>query len=98
MGKLIVPRPVSLLTLLALLLATPKPVHAYVDPGAGSMLWQLAAAAAIGSLFYVRRVFTWMRQRLRLRSMRTIASLVRPARVTINDDALDSRHESAGAD
>ena len=94
MGKLIVPRPVSLLTLLALLLATPKPVHAYVDPGAGSMLWQLAAAAAIGSLFYVRRVFTWIRQRLRLRSTRNTS----PARVTINDDALDGQPKFAGAD
>jgi len=97
MGKLIVPRPVSLLTLLALLLATPKPVHAYVDPGAGTMLWQLAAAAAIGSLFYVRRVFTWMRQRLRLRSTRN-TSPARPARVTINDDALDGQPKFSGAD
>jgi hypothetical protein len=95
MGKLIVPRTVSLLTLLALLLATPKPVHAYVDPGGGAMLWQLAGAAAIGSLFYVCRVLTWMRQRLRLRSLRTTAS---PARVTINDDALDGQPKFAGAD
>jgi hypothetical protein len=98
MGRLIVPRPVSLLPLLALLLATPKPVHAYVDPGSGSMLWQLAAAAAIGSLFYVRRVFTWMRERLGLPSTSTTASPVRPALVTVNDDALDGQPKSAGAD
>ena len=98
MRKLIVPPQVYLLTLLALLLATPKPAQAYVDPGSGSMLWQLAAAAVIGSLFYVRRVFTWLRVRLESRSTRTAASPVRPARVTINDDASDGQPESAGSD
>jgi len=34
------------------------------------MLWQVAAAAVIGSLFYVRRVFTWVRDRFALRSAR----------------------------
>jgi hypothetical protein len=29
--------------------------HAYVDPGSGAMIWQIAAAAVIGSMFYVRR-------------------------------------------
>jgi K+-sensing histidine kinase KdpD len=33
--------------------------HAYVDPGTGSMLWQMAAAAVIGSLFYVKRILIW---------------------------------------
>ena len=87
MKKLIVPPQIFLLTLLALLLATPKPAQAYVDPGTSSMLWQLAAAAVIGSLFYVRRVFTWLRDRLESRRTRTTAFPVRPARVTINDDA-----------
>jgi hypothetical protein len=60
-GKIIVLRAGFPLTLAALLLATPRPAHAYVDPGSGAMLWQLAAAAVIGSLFYVRRVFVWVR-------------------------------------
>jgi hypothetical protein len=55
------------LVLLAILLATPKPAHAYVDPGSGAMLWQIAAAGVIGSLFYVRRAFTWVRDHMGLR-------------------------------
>ena len=39
--------------LLAIILATPKPAHAYVDPGGGAMLWQIAAAGVIGSLWQV---------------------------------------------
>jgi hypothetical protein len=68
--KVISPQSTFLLTLTALLLATPKPAQAYVDPGSGAMLWQVAAAAVIGSLFYVRRVFTWVRDHLAFRSTR----------------------------
>ena len=77
-----------LLTVSALLLATPKPAHAYVDPGTGAMLWQVAAAAVIGSLFYVRRIFTWVRDRLGLRSARMAELPVRADRVTVDGDAL----------
>ena len=52
----------------AILLGMPKPAAAYVDPGSGTMLWQMAAAAVIGSLFYVRRGFTWVRERLGLKT------------------------------
>ena len=31
------------------------------------MLWQVAVAAMIGSLFYVRRVFRWLQDHLSLR-------------------------------
>jgi hypothetical protein len=31
------------------------------------MLWQVAAAGVIGSLFYVRKIFTWLRDRVGLR-------------------------------
>jgi hypothetical protein len=90
MGKLIVPRPVSLLPLLALLLATPKPAQAYVDPGTGAMLWQLTAAAVIGSLFYVRRVFTWLRDRLAFRATSiTAATVGDPVRGTLDGDPLE---------
>jgi hypothetical protein len=51
-----------------LLLALPRPAHAYVDPGSGAMLWQLAAAAVVGSMFYVRRFVGWIRKAVGLRS------------------------------
>jgi hypothetical protein len=44
------------ITALLLLLATPRMALAYVDPGSGAMIWQVAAGLAVGSLFYVRRV------------------------------------------
>jgi hypothetical protein len=44
------------ITALLLLLATPRMAFAYVDPGSGAMLWQVAAGLAVGSLFYVRRL------------------------------------------
>ncbi len=43
------------ITALLLLLATPRMALAYVDPGSGAMIWQVAAGLAVGSLFYVRR-------------------------------------------
>ena len=68
MNKSILPRAYGLLTIAMLLMATPKPAHAYVDPGSGAMLWQILVAAVIGSLFYVRRVFTWVREHVGFRS------------------------------
>lgn len=32
----------------------PKPVHAYLDPGTGSYILQIAAAALFGALFFIR--------------------------------------------
>jgi hypothetical protein len=34
--------------------------HAYIDPGTGSMLWQLLFAAGVGTLFYVWKAIAWM--------------------------------------
>src|SRR4051794_5862018 len=45
-------------------MALPQMAHAYVDPGTGAMLWQVGAATAIGALFYVKRLATWLRNRL----------------------------------
>jgi hypothetical protein len=53
-----------------ILMAVPRPASAYVDPGSGAMLWQVAAAAVIGSLFYVKRAVAWIKQRFGLRSGR----------------------------
>ena len=39
---------------LALLGASTSAAHAYVDPGTGTMLLQLAGAAVAGALFYLR--------------------------------------------
>jgi uncharacterized membrane protein len=43
-----------LLTLLLLFFLFEEPVYAYVDPGAGSLLWQIVVAGFVGVLFYVR--------------------------------------------
>jgi hypothetical protein len=39
------------------------------------MLWQMAAAGIIGSLFYVRRIAIWLRRRLKSRSARAMGYL-----------------------
>ena len=68
MGKGLFARLMSLLSLVLILLAVPQKASAYVDPGSGAMLWQMAAAAVIGLLFYVKRIFIWVKSRLGLRS------------------------------
>lgn len=50
----------SLFSLFLALMAVPQVASASVDPGTGSMLWQMAAAAVIGSLFYVKRMLPWV--------------------------------------
>lgn len=66
----------SALSLLLVLLATPKMAHAYVDPGSGAMLWQIAAAAAIGSLFYVKRAVAWLTAVISPRTGSAVAGFV----------------------
>ncbi|MBP7832393.1 MAG: hypothetical protein KA035_01340 [Candidatus Levybacteria bacterium] len=41
------------------MLVVPKPAHAYLDPGTGSYILQIAAAALFGSLFALK---VWWRQ------------------------------------
>ena len=60
------------ISLLLLLLAVPQVASAYVDPGSGAMLWQIAAAAVIGSLFYVKRTLVWIKSHLGFRSHRAV--------------------------
>lgn len=64
MGKRLLAPLGSVFSLVLVLLAVPKMAHAYVDPGTGAMLWQVAAAAVIGSLFYVKRTVNWVKSRL----------------------------------
>jgi hypothetical protein len=58
----------SLLCLALLIMAVPQRAEAYVDPGSGSMLWQLAAAAVFGSLFRIKRIAAWFRARHKRRN------------------------------
>ena len=46
--------------LLLILLFAPARAHAYIDPGTGSLLWQLLFAAGVGSLFYLRKAVAWL--------------------------------------
>lgn len=65
----------KLFQLIVLVMAIPHKAQAYVDPGSGAMLWQVVAAGAIGSLFYLRKVTIWMRTRLGLKSSRSAGFL-----------------------
>jgi hypothetical protein len=62
--------------------------YAYIDPGTGSMLWQLLFAAGIGSLFYLRKAIAWM-GRLREKGRRR-ASLGRHPSLKSGRDAGES--------
>ena len=62
----------GLIFLAALTLALPRVGHAYVDPGTGTILWQMAAASMIGSLFYLKKLSSWIRAHFEVRSSRAI--------------------------
>ena len=53
-------------TLTALSVATTSPAMAYVDPGTGSMMVQMAIAGIAGAMFYFRQLrmaaATWFRR------------------------------------
>ncbi len=36
-------------------------VHAYTDPGSGTLIWQMLLAASFGVMFYLRRIISWFR-------------------------------------
>ena len=48
---------------LTLLLTVEGAASAYVDPGSGTLLWQLLLGALVGCSFYIRRVFAWFRKK-----------------------------------
>lgn len=39
----------------AIFTATAQPAYCYIDPGSGSMIWQLIVSAFIGMSFYFRK-------------------------------------------
>ena len=44
-----------------LLLLTPVPALAYVDPGSGHLIWQFLLSLVAGSIFYFRAAFGRLR-------------------------------------
>ena len=51
----------GILGIFALILAVPKAGNAYTSPGPDGITWQVVAAALMGSLFYSRRLISWIR-------------------------------------
>ena len=35
-------------------------ILAYVDPGLGALIWQMAVAAVIGTMFYLKKTRDWI--------------------------------------
>jgi hypothetical protein len=56
------PKRICVVTAAVLLLALPRGLYGYVDPGTGAMVWQLVIASAIGTLFYARRLVKWIKK------------------------------------
>jgi hypothetical protein len=54
-----------LFLVVAILIGTQSDADAYIDPGYGSLLWQLAVAGVVGVAFYYRnflaRLRTWFK-------------------------------------
>jgi len=50
-------------TAVAANLALSGTAFAYIDPGTGTMLWQIAAALIAGGLFYLRSARLWVSRR-----------------------------------
>lgn len=68
-GHLFMKRSNVCVLVLVLLIATQARVHAYTDPGTGTLIWQMLLAASFGVMFYLRRILTWVRK-LRARDAR----------------------------
>ena len=48
---------------LVLLILAVAPLKAYADPGSGLLLWQVAAAFFLGSVYQIRKLFVRFRKR-----------------------------------
>lgn len=49
-----------------ILIAFSTHLHAYTDPGSGSLIWQLILAALVGGLFYFKIAFRWLSGKFKL--------------------------------
>jgi hypothetical protein len=49
------------------LILTPRPAFAYIDPGAGSMAYQVLLTGLLAGAFAIRRAVTWITGRFRAR-------------------------------
>lgn len=48
---------------LTIMFVLERPAHAYIDPGAGAMLWQVLVGLFAGTIYYVSRFFAGFRKR-----------------------------------
>ena len=49
-----------LLAVLAVWILAAPDAQAYIDPGSGSLLWQLLLAGLFGAMFWVHRLRLWL--------------------------------------
>ena len=49
--------------LLLLSFGTEREMHAYTDPGTGTLLWQLLLASVSGGAFYCYKAVAWLKNR-----------------------------------
>lgn len=50
---------------LAVFVAIARPAYSYIDPGSGSMIWQIIVSAIIGMAFYFRKFITGVLSRFK---------------------------------
>jgi hypothetical protein len=55
-----VSRILVVLSLFVCLTLTPRPAFAYIDPGAGSMAYQVLLTGLLAGMFAVRRAVAWI--------------------------------------
>ncbi len=55
----------SILLVLVVLIVIPQSVSAYLDPGVGSMIWQLLVAVGLGAAFTLRMYWQKLKDRFR---------------------------------
>lgn len=51
--------------LAAMLLLMPSTAFAYIDPGTGSILWQMLLGLLVGAGFYFRQIAGWFTRKQR---------------------------------
>jgi hypothetical protein len=59
-GDVNVSRTLVIVLLSSSFLLMPRPAFAYIDPGSGSMAYQVLLTALLAGLFAVRRAITWI--------------------------------------